>query len=169
VKVALLTAGPSLRDCVDLHPLDQYDLIVTVNSAGKMYPMDWHCALDAFSVAPWFPAKPKLPLPRVGFATKWDHARRLKCHRRRIHPIPHPIKGRMCWNTLPNALAFAQRLGVVTVLGFDCTCVPDCMGEVPGHTEDRWARELEWVRLALRADTVLVGNASRDVLARVGR
>jgi hypothetical protein len=90
--------------------------------------------------------------PRIGYvsARRWKDD--LETTGKQYREIPGVKVG--CHWSFANALFFAislqrQESCQIDVYGFDCALdVPDCANFVSNHSENRFIRELQWIKLA---------------------
>jgi hypothetical protein len=182
-KVAVLANGPSLPDMWSEDMREDYDIVIGVNTAAWVYPVDIWCVLD--------PAVVTLGLPKIEenglkvpetFATH-SHFKKIPEGAKHLD-LPWYNKGnkhlpegllrehgiKACNFTFPNALYVASLLsngGYVDVYGMDMTTESDFQKKWGDRSGGRWKRELPWVIAAWKPHWRIYGKAShiiREVL-----
>jgi len=142
MKIAVLSAGPSLcchwRDSMRKH----YDTVIGVNIASWLFAVDIAACLDQVVINEW---------PLASITPKaWITGNRIRTPEG-SERIKAPIYGqRKCAYTFPCALSVASELaegGQVDVYGFDCGFNQlDAAGRQGNRTVKRWRQELPWVK-----------------------
>ena len=164
MKIALLCCGPSLTQFLPEYTVPGYNLVVGVNTAAWLYPVDW-CVCADLHIIEGFQREDR-KLPRVGFVThrampvpapcerrlmplglQANHGGKLRCR----YLLPHGSPEDACAYSFPNALAFCQRMrpDCIDIFGFDCSpSLTDVAGVEGQHHCNRWEQELPWIKHA---------------------
>lgn len=180
-RVALLSAGPSLRRvwCEDF--FCEYDCVVAVNTAGWFFTHHWLCAFDSHCILPVLKKEPDKHLPLVGIRTSMTFARQAAERGWRSEVPPLYVRvgvtddmfretgERRAIFTFPNALHFCLTKwpgAGVDIYGMDYKIGAPCIGNVGGDRgEKRFRREAKWVRALWDDSRVRVfGDASPALL-----
>lgn len=182
MKIAVLTAGPSLMSTWTEARARDYDRVMAVNGAAWHFSSDYVAFIDRIVFEAMHSGEAKMP--RRGWVTheNWPLPAGLE---RLILPLYRVQYGRVsgdavdasgcteCQTTFPSALMAARDLadgGPIDLFGFDCTAEPNVLGKVDhdGYGPRRWCIELPWVKCAWGPNITIHGNASADVRAYLG-
>ena len=181
MKIAVLCPGPSLTKLWNVGKMADYDLIVGVNTAAWLFPVDWLAFTDTHIIAPIRERKHAQPL--VGYITNKGQ-NTSPARERVLLPLYHAGLGYLtpelkalaesqgmteCGYTFPNALHCAQKWadgGEIHVYGFDCAMQRlDAAGQEGYHTRKRWLTELPWIKSQWGANVLAVSYAHATILA----
>jgi len=180
-RIALLAAGPSLPEVYCDEFMDDYELIVAVNTAGWKFTHHWLFAFDRQIFTPVFERKPGVCLPLVGVQTNKPHREEAVRLGWRAE-IPGPYYGlgltaeqraragtERCIFTFPNALRFCLSRfprASLDIYGMDYAIGKPCVGGASGDRgEKRFRREALWVREFWEEERITVyGRAKRELL-----
>lgn len=151
MRVAILCSGPSLSRFAPFTA----DVILAVNSAGRLYQHDWYVAIDRCALTPLWEG---LIRPRVGVVT---HPAWFKKIDNRIRKEAYPIS-RLTHYSWPNAVAFALKLGATEVdcYGVDWKDCLDCAGGGGTRNKQRWIKEAAALRTVITDKVRIHGDIS---------
>lgn len=176
MNIAVLACGPSLTKLWTVQRSADYDMIVGVNTAGWLYPVDWLCFTDTHIIDPIRAGAYDQPM--VGYVTNRGQA--VPSNRSRLLlPLYHRDLSFLtpdlralaesqgmteCAYTFPNALFMAQMWsqgGKIDVFGFDCAMqTKDAAGQDGYHSRKRWLTELPWIKSQWRENCTAISYAN---------
>lgn len=149
-RIAVIGSGPSLPAHWDPAQAGQYDAVIAVNSANHIVKSDWSVCVDMEIVKQHVAGS--IQRPKIGYVSTMMWKNDLRTTGKQYREIPGINVG--CYWSFANALFFANSLQrqescQIDVYGFDCALdVPDCANLASNHNEDRFIRELQWIKPA---------------------
>lgn len=181
MNIALLACGPSLTKLWSVSKMADYDLIVGVNTAGWLFPLDWLAFTDTHIITPIRAGAHEQPL--IGYITNKGQATPAS-RSRLLLPLYHrdlafltPELRKLaeaqgmteCGYTFPNALHCAQQWadgGKIDVFGFDCAMQRhDAAGQEGYHGRKRWLTELPWIKSQWGPNVRAISYAHSTIIA----
>lgn len=173
--IAVLCPGPSLpKHWEQCDPAD-YSEIVAVNTAGHVYVCDWLAFADWHIIRP-IEAK-QIPPPCIGCLCKPGMAvvRGLRYEdlsqsfpKLGIIPTIPQDPDPKCGYTFANTLAWLQHRtnrSPLHVFGFDCSPqLKDFTGQLGDHSNNRWLKELLWIKAAWGPNITVRSDLSQTLL-----
>lgn len=184
MKVALLSAGPSISTLWTEERKHEFDLVVALNCAGWLFDCDWMVAAHRHGLVPWLggsfagtvpdPRAPEVeeyegmtrPAPRIGFAVPPELLPVVtpRYFDRLVTRLPWPNQER---TKEPYTIIPAFRMcrllsgedGEVHVFGWDCTVgVRDVCNQAGHFHATRWVREIQGVKPMWRPQDQVFGR-----------
>lgn len=179
--IAVLCPGPSLTKLWNVAKSADYEVIIGVNTAAWLFPVDWLAFTDTHIITP-IRAGTYAP-PLAGYITNKGQAtapdrerillplyhRDLDCLTPELRALASAQGMTECGYTFPNALHVAQQWaqgGPIDVYGFDCAMQRhDAAGQEGYHTRKRWLTELPWIKSQWSANVRALSYAHATIIA----
>lgn len=180
-KIALLACGPSLKEFWSVSKMADYELVIGVNTAGWLFPVDWLAFSDTHIITPM--REGKYPHPFHGYITNGGQKipgnlerRPLPLYQRNYPALTPELQALAtaqgmteCGYTFPNALCVAQTWSggePIHVYGFDCAMQRhDAAGQEGYHTRKRWLTELPWIKSQWGKNVTAFSRANPTIIA----